>query len=390
LSRFLRFCRAQECSDFRTIALISHASKILLHLIKRRITPIIERQLSDSQMGFRKGKGTRDAIFQLRMISERLMQMNTEKIKDGKKLKKGKKLFLCFVDYQKAFDRVKHEKLLEVMEKAGIPELERRLIINLYWKQCASIRWDGQISREVKVERGVRQGCVISPMLFNLYSEFMMREAMENVEGVKFNGVNITDLRYADDAALVAEGRKKLQKMIDSLNEKCKEYGMEINVKKTKVMIMGVEKKTSKTQKSIMLNGMPLEQVKRYKYLGSWITEDVSCVEDIKARIGMAKTAFWQNKELMRGSIRLSTKMKLLNCYVFSVLNYGCETWTWHKSTEGKVNAFEMWCYRKILKINFRDRVTNEAVLDRIHMKLHFEKEMKRREVKYAGHVLRG
>ena len=74
--------RAQECSDFRTIALISHASKVLLHLIKR-ITPIVERQLGDSQMGFRKGKGTRDAIFQLRMISERVTQVNTEKEMEG-------------------------------------------------------------------------------------------------------------------------------------------------------------------------------------------------------------------------------------------------------------------------------------------------------------------
>src|SRR5688572_26733805 len=90
-------------------------------------------------MGFRKGKGTRDAIFQLRMISKRVTQMNTEKevVQDGKTKKKEKKLYPCFVDYQKAFDRVKHDKLVEIMEKAGIPELER-LIINLYWKQLRS------------------------------------------------------------------------------------------------------------------------------------------------------------------------------------------------------------------------------------------------------------
>src|SRR2546425_2281985 len=211
--------KAQECGDFRTIALISHASKVLLHLIKRRITPIIERQLGDSQMGIRKGKGTRDAIFQLRMISGRITQMNKTKRFQGKKKKKvkKKKIYLCFVDYQKAFDRVRHDKLAEVMVKAGIPDLERRLIINLYWRQHAAVRWDGEVSREVGVERGVRQGCVISPMLFNLYSEFMIQEAMEGVEGIGFGGGNITNLRYADDAVLVAEKRKKMQKMIDRL-----------------------------------------------------------------------------------------------------------------------------------------------------------------------------
>src|SRR5437867_13422090 len=130
---FPKVSRAQEYNDFRTIALISHASKVLLHLIKGRITPIIERELGDSQMGFRKGKGTRDAIFQLRMISERIIDLIAEKMIKGKKTTKRKKLYLCFVDYQKAFDRVKHDKLAEVMEKAGIPKLERRLIIHLYW-----------------------------------------------------------------------------------------------------------------------------------------------------------------------------------------------------------------------------------------------------------------
>ena len=119
MCQFQKVSKAQECDDFRTIALISHASKVLLHLIKRRITPIIERQLGDSQMGFRKGKGTRDAIFQLRMISERITQMDREKeIQGKKKMKMKKKIYLCFVDYQKAFDRVKHDKLAEVMVKA--------------------------------------------------------------------------------------------------------------------------------------------------------------------------------------------------------------------------------------------------------------------------------
>src|SRR5437867_2267338 len=82
--------KAQECTDFRTIALISHASKVLLHVIKRRIAPIIKRQLGDSQMGFRKVKGTRDSIFQLRMISERITQMNKEKEIQGKMTTKKK------------------------------------------------------------------------------------------------------------------------------------------------------------------------------------------------------------------------------------------------------------------------------------------------------------
>src|SRR5688572_11115685 len=145
------------------------------------------------------------------------------------------------------------------MEKAGIPELERRLIINLYWKQLAAVRWDSGSSREIKVERGVRQGCVISPLLFNLYSEFMIREAMEEIEGIRFGGFNITDLSYADDAVFVADKKKKLQMMIYKVNDTCKEYGMAINVRKKKVRVVGGERVENGSQACFTLDGVQLE-----------------------------------------------------------------------------------------------------------------------------------
>src|SRR6267154_231547 len=144
--------------------------------------------------------------------------------------------------------------------------------------------WNGEVSKEVRVERGVRQGCVISPFLFNLYSEFMIKEAMENVEGIKFNEVNITDLRYADDAVLVADKRKKMKNMINRLNKTCKEYGMKINVKKTKVMKMNKTENLKGMQRSIVLDGVPVDKVKHFKYLGSWITDDARSYKDIRTR----------------------------------------------------------------------------------------------------------
>src|SRR5437899_3732975 len=100
----------------------------------------------------------------------------------------------------------------------------------------------------------------------------MIKEALENQEDIKFNGVNITDLKYADDAVLVADKRKNMQKMVDRLNKACKAYGMDINVKQTKVMIMNKTEKQKGMRSCIMLNNVPLEQVNRFKYLGSWIT----------------------------------------------------------------------------------------------------------------------
>ena len=103
----------------------------------------------------------------------------------------------------------------------------------------------------------------------------------------------------------------------------------------------------------------------------------------------MAKATFWQNKELMRRNIRFSTKMKILNCYIFSILNYRCESWTWNKAMRKKVNAFEIPCYTRILKISWMDRVKNSEILRRLQINYHFVEDMMKRKMKYAGHVLR-
>src|SRR6266403_5338539 len=104
-----------------------------------------------------------------------------------------------------------------------------------------------------------------------------------------------------------------MQKLIDRLNKTCKACGMEINLKKTKVMIINGTAKPKGMQQCITLNKVPLKQVTRFKYLGSWVTEDARSDEDIRARVGMAKAAVWQNKERMTSNIKISTKMKMLN-----------------------------------------------------------------------------
>src|SRR4051812_9341489 len=90
----------------------------------------------------------------------------------------------------------------------------------------------------------------------------------------------------------------------------------------------------------------------------------------------------------MRRNICFSTKMKILNCYVFSILNYGCESWTWNKAIRKKVNAFEFWCYIRMLKIIWRDKVKNEEILKRLQKRLHFVEDIMKRKLRYAGHVI--
>ena len=162
--------KAVRCEDHRTISLISHTAKIVLNLMKNRIAPIIKQQLSDSQYGIRAGRGTRDAIYQLRIMVERCLEMQ-------------KTLYICFIDYTKAFDRVKHDLLFEILSKAGVPDKGINIIKNLYLQQKATVRYENETSEEITIKRGVRQGCILSPCLFNIYTEYLIREGLEDGKG---------------------------------------------------------------------------------------------------------------------------------------------------------------------------------------------------------------
>ena len=366
--------KAMECNENRTISLIAHAAKILLKIIKKRITPIIESKVSESQLGFRKGKGTREAIYITRILTERALE-------------KKKTIYLCFIDYAKAFDRVRHDKLIEIMKRTGIPNHEIRLIANLYWKQRASVRTNNGETEEIEIKRGIRQGCILSPVLFNLYSEYLIEEALSNKRGLNINGENINNVRFADDTVLIAESEEDLQEMVNELNKKCSDYGMSLNAKKTKVMVID---KKEKIQCVIKVGNKELEQVKEYKYLGSWITDNAKCEEEVKRRIGKAKADFWKFKEFLRRDINLKLKLRILKIYIFSVVGYGSEAWTFSSTVKEKINAMEMWCYRRILKISWKDMISNEKVLDMIGKRKSLLQDQIKRKIRFAGHIMRG
>jgi len=144
----------------------------------------------------------------------------------------GKERGLCFIDYSKAFDKVRHDDLFDILKNLNIDGKDLRFVRNLYWEQEAAIRINGQRSDFIPIRRGVRQGCVMSPDLFNLYSEIILRY-IENEEGIKVGGVNITNIRYADDTVLIATSEQDLQRMLKVVATKSKEKGLSLNASKT-------------------------------------------------------------------------------------------------------------------------------------------------------------
>ena len=212
---------AADCDDYRMISLMSHVLKVLLRIIHARIAEKCENQVDEMQFGFRSSMGTREAIFAVRVLTQRCRDMNQD-------------VYACFIDYRKAFDTVDHGKMMQTLKNTGVDYGVIRIIRNLYWGQEASIKLGNTESQAVKIEKGVRQGCVLSPLLFNIYSNNIFRESSECTEGgIVLNGKSISNIRYADDTVILAKTEEELQRMLDYLVEKSTEYG---NIRKTKVL----------------------------------------------------------------------------------------------------------------------------------------------------------
>lgn len=242
-------------NDFRTISLMSHLLKIFLKIIHSRIYKLCEEQVSDSQFGFRKAVGTQEALFSIQVLFQRCRDVNCD-------------IFACFIDYKKAFDRVQHAKMIEVLQKTGIDTKDLKIIRNLYWNQVSSVRLDGECTNDVNFLRGIKQGCILSPVLFNLYSEYIFREALQNMDehGIILNGERINNIRYADDTVIFTDSISSLQALMDNVTRVSREYGLEINAQKTKFMVIN---KSNNIQGNLTIDGVTLERVKQYTYLKS-------------------------------------------------------------------------------------------------------------------------
>ena len=184
----------------------------------------MNRELPDVHAGFRKGRGTRDQIANICWIMEKVREFQ-------------KNICFCFIHYARAFDCVDHNKLWKILQEMGIPDHLTCFFRNLYAGQEATVRTGHGTTDWFQIGKGVCQGCILSPCLFNLYAEYFMRNAgLEEAQaGITIAGRNINNLRYADDTTLMAEN-EELKSLLMKMKEESENVGLKLNIHKTKII----------------------------------------------------------------------------------------------------------------------------------------------------------
>ena len=363
-----------NCGNWRGITLLSVPGKVLCSVLLHRLRDCIDLKLRNEQAGFRPGRSCSDRIFVLRSIIEQSIEFQ-------------KPIFLNFIDFKKAFDSIHRETLWKILKSYGIPEVFINTFRNLYEGCSYCIKVEEGYSDFFDVETGVRQGCILSPLLFIIAIDYVMRKAMNSTDfGIIWEAKRrLTDLDFADDLALIAESSNAIQEMSCSLEVNAAKVGLRISSEKTKAMQIG----NGGQLNQIIVNGIPVENVNRFTYLGSKLSSDGQVEADINTRMGLASATFMKMHSIWRSSnIKRKLKIKLFQALILPICLYASETWKISIKTKKRLDAFQQRCLRKILKITYRDRITNEEIYMLTTTK-PLSQIVETRRMKYAGHILR-
>ena len=256
-----------------------------------------------------------------------------------------KNIYFCFIDYTKAFDCVDHNKLWKSLQEMGIPDDLTCLLRNLYAGKEATLRTRYGTTDWFKIGKGVCQGCIFSPCLFNLHHEYIMRNTGldEAQAGIKISRKNINNLRYADDTILMAKS-EELKSLLMKVKEESEKVGLKLNIQKTKIM-------ASSPITSWLIDGEPVETVTDFILGGSNIIADDDCSYEIKRHLLLRRKIMTNLDSILKSKdSTLPTMVHLVKAMVFPVVTYGCESWIIKKAEHQRIDALELWCWRSLLK----------------------------------------
>ena len=297
----------------------------MLKILQARLQWYVNHEILDVEAGFRKGRGIRDQIANIHWITEKAREFQ-------------KNIYFCFIDY--AFDCVDHKKLWKILKEMGIPDHLACLLRNVYAGQEATFRTGHETTDWFQIGKGVHQGCLLSPCLFNLYTEYIMRnDGLDEAQpGIKITRRNFNNLRYEDDTTLMAESKEELKSLLMKVKEESEKVGLKLSVQKTKIMASG-------PITSWQIDGEKVETVSDFAFWGSKITADGDCSQEIKRRLLLGIKVMTNLDSILESrDITLPTKVLLVKDRCVVVVTCGCESSTLKKAEHQRIDAFELWC----------------------------------------------
>ena len=386
------------CGSYRGISLLEAVGKVFARLLLNRLeSSICKDAIPEAQSGFRGGRGTIDMIFSARQLVEKCIEQN-------------RSLCQVFVDLTKAFDTVNRDALWTVLGKFGCTNSFVNKFRQLHANMKGRVNFNGQLTKELPIDNGVKQGDIPAPTLFSLYLAAMLWYAFNDCDigveihfrtsGKVFNlkrlqsktmvsSALFRELLYADDADLVTHSPEEMQIVMDRFSDACTKFGLTISIEKTKVMFTPASGQMY-VEPDIFVYGNRLDVVKEFVYLGSKQSNDGQLDAEIKERISRAAGSFggleervWSDRD-----IYLSTKVEVYTTCVLTCLLYASETWTLYKRHIDRLDRFHLNCLRRILNLKWQDMTPDTTVLERAKTS-GIAVLLVKNQLRWAGHLVR-
>ncbi|MCP4337615.1 MAG: reverse transcriptase family protein, partial [Desulfobulbaceae bacterium] len=368
------------CGNYRGICLLSVVGKVYCRVVIERVRERTEKWVGEEQGGFRKGRGCVDQIFSLRCVVEKCLE-------------KGQKVYAAFMDLEKAYDRIDREGLWKVLRIYGVPGKLLRAVKSLYEGARAAVRVESEQSEFFELNVGLKQGCVMSPWLFSVYMDGVMKEIQGRAVdvGVPMMGEGsewkLPVLLFADDTVLLSDNEWELQGLVNMFRTVCERRNLKVNVGKSKVMVF---ERGAATDCEVRLNGQVMANVSSFKYLGSVMSKDGGLEDEMQERVQQGKRVVGTLKSVTRNrAMSMEVKKTLHDSVVIPTLTYGSEAWTMTGRHKSRVRGVEMSYLRSACGVTWRDRLTNEEVRERCNVDVDVLESVKRNTLRWFGHVER-
>ena len=349
-----------QCDNWRGVALLDVVGKVVAKVLQDRLQQLAEEELPESQCGFRRGRGCSDMIYTVRQLVEKSWEHQS-------------KAFLLFIDLKKAYDSVPREAMWAALGKLGVPEPVIELIRSFHQDMQAQIQLNGTVLEAINVTNGLRQGCCMAPVLFNLYASLVVERWTARI--AKLGGVGVylrykhdgklfrrytknakeawlTECQFADDAALLATTREGTERAMEEYLRVAEDFGLSVSIPKTKLMVTG-RQVTEADRAPLHVNNTVIESVTEFPYLGSLVASSGRVDTEVEKRIAQASRAFGALRKpvFSDSTLYVATKRKVYQACVLSILLYGSECWTPLQRQLKNLDSFHHRCIQTILGI---------------------------------------